>query len=68
MILFATYLIGMMTSLPYCSRRRRSGKDHDMTPSKTRPPPPVAYSKTHNGDKVAGIGKKLGEMSSVHAP
>ena len=45
------------------SRHRRSATLYKVSSRPKRPPPPpVAYAKTHNGEKVAGVGKTLGEM------
>ena len=43
-------------------RRQKSSHYKVSSHPKRPPPPPVAYAKTHNGEKVAGVGKILGEM------
>ena len=38
------------------SRRRRSDKPYISGSSRSRPAPPIAYSKTRNGNKITGLG------------
>ena len=47
------------TVVIFLSRRRRSDKPTSII---SHPTPPVGYSKIHNGDKVTGVGRKLGRL------